>query len=165
MLACVVSRPSRNTRVRSSKLTFMLFLSPNGCTCMRLRMVSILVTLPPTRVVFPLGTGGTSSRGSPGLFSGSSSGLVAGDETAGVLWPAGTFCEAAAFWLAGVLFLLAPVSDCVGGVPLWANACDIANSKVRTRGTGLFTQTAPGRATRPQLVLPEMLLELAEFAP
>src|SRR5438046_10433143 len=85
-----------------------------------------------------------SRRGCRGLFSGSSSGLVAGDETPGVLWPGGAFCEAAAFWPAGVLFLLATVSDCVGGVPLWANACDIVNSKVRTRGTGLFTQTAPG---------------------
>src|SRR5207248_10621588 len=88
--------------------------------------------------------GGSSSCGSPGLCAGSGSGLVAGDEAAGVLWPAGAFCEAAAFWPAGVLFLLAPVSDCVGGVPLWASACDIVNSKMRTRGTGLFTQTTPG---------------------
>src|SRR5207248_268306 len=107
-----------------SKFTFIVLLSPNGCTCMRLRMLSILVTLPPTNVVFPFGTGGTSSSGSPGLYRGSSSGFT----------PAAAPFGAGVFWVAGVLFLLAPVSDCVGGAPVWADAIEIATRR-RLRGT------------------------------
>src|SRR6266446_2156801 len=49
--------------VRSSNTNF-IFLPPNGSTIMRLRIWSMLRTVPPMSVTLLLGSGGTSSSGS-----------------------------------------------------------------------------------------------------
>src|SRR5207248_10363328 len=100
-------------------------------------------------------------------YWGSNSGLPPVAELGGAFWLLGMPCGVLVLCAAGVLFLLAPVPDCVGGVPVCATAVEITSSRRRFRGTRFFTRDCswPGLTRNARLVLSEMLLDLAEFAP
>src|SRR3954469_1554554 len=123
MASCVVSTPSRNTCERSSKTNFIL-PPPNVSTVMRLRIWSILRTVPPTSVTLLFGSGGTSSSGSFSevvvvvvvVFVGAVVAVLGADEAAPAALPAA--CSPTAGVVAGVAG-----AACVAGAGVVGAAC------------------------------------------